>query len=226
MLFEQPHRMQGWVNLARKKWFSALDEPCQLTVADFDALLGHSVAVTDAAASCFAAELIAAYPDAKVILNTRDLEKWHASAIKNLCGEVNDSWFKWLLCWFHPRLWWMYHCHQRVLWGRLFRCPDIYLRNGIQQNGKWIFHEHCAMIRGLVPKERLLEWRVEDGWEPLCEFLKKDVPKEPFPRANDAMGFHNRIHHDLEKEGAIAIVNILITVFLSLIMIALAWRLF
>ena len=30
-------------------------------------------------------------------------------------------------------------------------------------NGKWIHHEHCAMIRGLVPQDRLLEWAVGDG---------------------------------------------------------------
>lgn len=44
------------------------------------------------------------------------------------------------------------------------------------------------MIRGLVPKERLLEWYVEDGWEPLCEFLGKPVPDMKFPRANAATG--------------------------------------
>lgn len=40
------------------------------------------------------------------------------------------------------------------------------------------------MIRGLVPKERLLEWTVLEGWEPLCEFLDKEVPDEPFPHIN------------------------------------------
>lgn len=45
------------------------------------------------------------------------------------------------------------------------------------------------MIRGLVPKEHLLEWTVEDGWEPLCAFLGKVVPDEPFPHVNTAAGF-------------------------------------
>lgn len=45
------------------------------------------------------------------------------------------------------------------------------------------------MIRGLVPKERLLEWSVEDGWEPLCRFLGKPIPDEPFPHANAAAGW-------------------------------------
>ena len=44
------------------------------------------------------------------------------------------------------------------------------------------------MIRGLVPKERLLEWYAEDGWEPLCKFLGKPVPDVEFPHANTSAG--------------------------------------
>jgi hypothetical protein len=36
-------------------------------------------------------------------------------------------------------------------------------------NGKWILGEHSDMIRGMVPKDRLFEWAVEDGWDPLCQ---------------------------------------------------------
>lgn len=32
----------------------------------------------------------------------------------------------------------------------------------------------------------MLEWPVEDGWEPLCAFLDKPVPDEPFPHVNAA----------------------------------------
>jgi hypothetical protein len=44
------------------------------------------------------------------------------------------------------------------------------------------------MIRGLVPKDRLLEWYVEDGWDPLCKFLGKPIPNIDFPHANAALG--------------------------------------
>jgi hypothetical protein len=45
----------------------------------FDSILGHYSAVTDAPAVCFADELISAYPDAKVVLTTRDPDKWLVS---------------------------------------------------------------------------------------------------------------------------------------------------
>jgi len=54
------------------------------------------------------------------------------------------------------------------------------------------------MIRGLVPKDRLLEWCVQDGWGPLCEFLGKPVPDEPFPHVNTAAAFAE--HVDRRKE--------------------------
>lgn len=43
-----------------------------------------------------------------------------------------------------------------------------------------------AYVRTVVPKEKLLEMRLGDGWEPLCEFLGVPVPDQPFPRANDS----------------------------------------
>jgi len=46
---------------------------------------------------------------------------------------------------------------------------------------------HNANIRKIVPAEKLLEFRVQDGWEPFCKFLNVDVPDEPFPRENVGM---------------------------------------
>lgn len=40
------------------------------------------------------------------------------------------------------------------------------------------------MARELVPPERFLEWGVEDGWEPLCWFLGREVPITSFPNGN------------------------------------------
>lgn len=39
-------------------------------------------------------------------------------------------------------------------------------------------------------KRQVLEYRVEEGWGPLCKFLEKDAPKDaPFPRINDLESF-------------------------------------
>jgi hypothetical protein len=49
-----------------------------------------------------------------------------------------------------------------------------------------LLEAHNAYIRSVVPKDRLLEMQLSDGWEPLCKFLGKPIPDEPFPRVNDA----------------------------------------
>ena len=51
------------------------------------------------------------------------------------------------------------------------------------------YQEHNALIRELVPKERLLEYHVSQGWGPLCEFLGKEVPPRPMPSGNTTSEF-------------------------------------
>ncbi|ROW16233.1 hypothetical protein VPNG_01971 [Cytospora leucostoma] len=189
IIFEEPNYCQEWTKLCRKKWFGPLDGNTIFTAADFDPLLGHAVAVTDAPASVFAAELIASYPEAKVVLNYRkDLDAWHHSATTTLM-RADGRWAMFLLSCLSKDCFWAWHCYVRFMWPGLFRALDGNIATGMARNGKWVYREHCNMIRGLVPKERLLEWTVEDGWEPLCKFLDKPVPDEPFPHANTAAGF-------------------------------------
>lgn len=47
------------------------------------------------------------------------------------------------------------------------------------------FLKHYDEIRSLVPQDNLLEHRSQDGWGPLCKFLNRPIPKEPYPRVNE-----------------------------------------
>lgn len=49
-----------------------------------------------------------------------------------------------------------------------------------------LLHNWNDRVKQLVPPERLLIMELGQGWEPLCQFLGKPVPDEPFPRANDS----------------------------------------
>ena len=41
--------------------------------------------------------------------------------------------------------------------------------------------------------EKLLEFKVQDGWEPLCRFLGESIPcGEKFPKVNDNRDFVSR----------------------------------
>ena len=49
-----------------------------------------------------------------------------------------------------------------------------------------MFERLNAQVEERVPAERLLVYDVKQGWEPLCEFLGVEPPKdEPFPHLND-----------------------------------------
>ena len=52
--------------------------------------------------------------------------------------------------------------------------------------GPQLYAQHNQRVRDMVPKERLLEYKVKEGWEPLCAFLGVEVPDEPFPRLNES----------------------------------------
>ena len=41
------------------------------------------------------------------------------------------------------------------------------------------------MVRGLVPPDNLLEWTVEDGWEPLCK-VRLSIDVLPTARVSPA----------------------------------------
>lgn len=80
------------------------------------------------------------------------------------------------------------------------------------------------MIRGLVPKERLLEWSIDDGWKPLCKFLGKPVPEVEFPHTNAAAGGWKAREEQCNKrwiEGAIVRLGCLVLGFL--VAVGAAW---
>lgn len=46
------------------------------------------------------------------------------------------------------------------------------------------YEAHVADVRATCPPDRLVEWTVGDGWEPLARALGVAVPAEPFPHLN------------------------------------------
>jgi hypothetical protein len=166
--------LQEWALLARRKFRGAPDGDVHISRSEFDALLGNAEALVDVGASAFAPQLLEAYPDVKVILNTRrDLDAWHRSAIKALVEDLEDKLYLQVLRLMSADIFWSWELFVKTGFGGLFQSSSV--KQGILRNGKWIYRDHCNMIRGLVPKDRLLEWSVEDGWEPLCKVGHLDL---------------------------------------------------
>ncbi|TDZ53645.1 putative membrane protein [Colletotrichum trifolii] len=63
----------------------------------WDALLGHCQAVCDWPAASFADELVEAYPDAKVVLTTRDVDSWYKSTKATVNWRAQHDYMLWAL---------------------------------------------------------------------------------------------------------------------------------
>jgi hypothetical protein len=68
------------------------------------------------------------------------------------------------------------------------------------------YEEHNARVRAMIPKNRLLEYNVKEGWAPLCEFLNiKDCPVTPFPKTNSTRSMQVQTHYVTKLPVLIAI---------------------
>ncbi|KAI8631636.1 P-loop containing nucleoside triphosphate hydrolase protein [Xylariaceae sp. FL1651] len=177
---ENPPDALLWMDALRAKY----DGVGEFTRKDWDKLLGNAQAVCDWPSCAFAKELIEAYPEAKVVLTTRDVNSWHASTMKTVYWRVTDpelrmlSHFSWAAKMYYPML------------KKFF---DTFFEGDFPNRGKEVFLRHYEEVKKMVPPERLLEYRVQDGWEPLCKFLDVPVPKDvPFPHVNENSDFISR----------------------------------
>ncbi|KAL2796375.1 hypothetical protein BJX66DRAFT_349861 [Aspergillus keveii] len=215
LMAQEGNHLEGWTKLAARKYGTdkkAITDDNNnketdlqsttplITRAEFDALLGNHDAIIDSAASIFCPEIVAAYPDAQIILNSRsNLAAWQRSVVKTIV-PLQESWFLWLMCRFSAEAWWLWQFYMEYGYPGLFRAGNHWgVRGAVVGRGQWVYKDHNNMVRGMVGKERLLEWSVEEGWGPLCEFLGHPVPEAPFPRSNDAKGFEDNIERLLKK---------------------------
>jgi hypothetical protein len=62
-----------------------------------------------------------------------------------------------------------------------------------QESAMAAYERHNASVRQGVASGHLLEWKPDDGWEPLCVRLGLPVPETAFPHKNSAKEFRGRM---------------------------------
>ena len=145
---------------------------------DWQALLADYQATTDWPACRFYAELLREYPDAKVVLTVRDRERWYESVRETIYpwSTQAPAWFVRLI----PPLHALRTLSKHNIWEGEFggRFED-------REHALTVFDAHIEAVQREVPADQLLVYSVEEGWEPLCQFLGHPVPTEPFPHLNE-----------------------------------------
>ncbi|KAG4427168.1 hypothetical protein IFR05_017349, partial [Cadophora sp. M221] len=156
-VFGTPGEADKWLALLKMK-YEGTGGDC-ITREMFDDLLGNCDAITDLPSIIFARELITVYPEAKVILTTRSTDSWYRSMLSTIHAFHSDS-LNTITTPFLPP-----HRHSiRKLLDYIFL---HFFYNNFPLYGKRVFEDHNALVKSLVPRERLLVFEAREGWEPL-----------------------------------------------------------
>jgi hypothetical protein len=175
-----------WTELLDRKF----NKTTPITKNDLDIMLSNYTACADIPCILFPKELLKAYPQAKVILSVRDnVDAWYKSFFDTVWRFQQRRYYPEGLV----ERFWAYltppNAHTKM---QLLINSNTPMGSFPTQGKQWYF-DHNQMIRDLVPPERLLEFNAKEGWEPLCRFLGKEVPKSEFPRSNESASFKKRI---------------------------------
>lgn len=197
VLQENPRDAEMWTEAMNAKFKGKGKE---FEKADWDQLLGHCMATTDTPSVLFYKELLAAYPDAKVILTERDdAGQWHRSQMSSMIPffikQIYDpsSFSGRIRAFFSPVETSTYAFNHLVM-----KCSPMYQalmhdwRTGAQTGKQW-YEDYNKEIKEIVPREKLLVYNVKQGWGPLCEFLGEKPPPLKFPVRNDRQTFQKNL---------------------------------
>lgn len=151
--------------------------------------LGSWSAATGWVGARYYRELIEAWPASVVVLSVRDADAWYASYASCLRATAE------LAASGGPEL---ASAVAAAMNGLMM--ADQPLRGGLldasherREEALARYQRHNEAVARAVPIDRLLVYDIEDGWEPLCDFLDLPVPDLPFPHLNDRAEFRARL---------------------------------
>jgi hypothetical protein len=166
------HMMEVFKNpLAPGLWEAAADGR-----PDWETIFEGYRSTVDWPNATFYKDLADAYPDAKVILTVRDPEDWYASTQstifkQDIAPDTDNPFLR------------MVGKVVYDLFDRRMHDKDHVIS---------VYETHNARVQAVIPAERLLVYRVTEGWPPLCGFLGVPVPTGPMPKVNAREDFPHR----------------------------------
>jgi len=138
---------------------------------DWDTIFAGYQSSVDYPTCYFWREQAAHYPDAKVVLSTRDAEGWFESVHNTIMSPSSVESMR-----AGP--------FAEFMEGTVLK--DFGDRTNDRDFMVDYFRKWEASVIAECPPERLLVHRAGDGWEPLCDFLGVPVPQAPYPRVNSS----------------------------------------
>ncbi|XP_078492203.1 uncharacterized protein LOC100175117 [Ciona intestinalis] len=176
-------------------------------VGDFKRMYKDVDVALDIPVYFFWEEIHQAFPDAKIILTVRDDESWCKSLDKQLEEMSSRSsplyvlvqlmtytgfkYYRWttraaeVCLGARPKWFWQAVDKTGLIQKHMFRQHNVYVQQVYYMFLPYTFINCITyIIFKKAPKDKLLVYNLADGWEPLCQFLGKQVPDQVFPRMN------------------------------------------
>ena len=142
---------------------------------DWNRLLAGYSSCMDWPSAHYWRELVAFYPQARVLLTYRSPESWWASFEKTILEGIEKS------------------VDQESLGIALIANRVFEGRARDRAHAISLYEANVKAVRATVPSERLLVHNLGDGWEPLCAHLGVPVPDQPYPNRNNSTEFQKNI---------------------------------
>ena len=170
------HMKEVMLNNDQTEWFLQASNGIEV---DWHEVFNKYSSAVDWPAAAYYKELANSFPEAKIILGTRDPDAWYES-VSNTIFRVIPNFPKWIRFIF-PRSNKVLNMIEKTVWQGEFSGQFEDKKSAIQ-----VFNQRIETIKKVFPPERLLIHRSKDGWEPLCEFLDVEIPETPYPWLNDS----------------------------------------
>jgi hypothetical protein len=162
-LFERPDDVEQWQRAVRNE------------KADWARVFEGYSAVVDWPAASFYDVLMDVYPDALVLLSTRqDADAWWKSASATIVPAISRMTEE-----------------PAPLEAMLFELLATRFTPDWKDHDASVaaYRHHNEQVRARVPRDRLVEWQPGDAWGPICQALGVAEPDEPFPHINTTAEF-------------------------------------
>lgn len=181
----QPELMAPWSALARDiPLRDAVRSRTRIPASQWERLMPGCVACVDEPAAYYWRQLAEEFPKALVILSLRDVDSWWASVLHTFDEferELRDP-----AGMSDERR--AFHAFTQDIYPDWRDGPVESLEKAMFEEHNRRVLEHAASDAGF--RGRLLVWRVEQGWGPICEALGVEVPSIPFPHRNKRLEYH------------------------------------
>lgn len=159
---------------------------CDGARPDWPAVFDGYASAVDGPCALYYQQIGEAFPEAKMVLTVRDADSWYRS--------THDTLYQFALrSRAHPPA-------PGSPQARLFRVVSTMVWDGLfdgrfddREHAIEVYHRHNEEVVRAIGADRVLVYDVQQGWEPLCDFLGVEVPREDFPHANDAASMRRRV---------------------------------